>query len=129
MPSRIASPNASESEDEGDYEHILGYLDNADGTPSRLQSRSLRSSYADLQQLKITPITASGAKTRGRGKETSISPTDENGLHHRLGHRERRESLNDGVSVERIGAIDRDESFKEATEDINQENIHRKHED
>jgi len=128
MPSRVASPNASDSEDGGDYEHVLGYLpSDADGTPSHLQSRSLRSSYADLQQLKYTPISASGASTRG--EETSISPTDENGLHHRPGHRERRESLNDGVSVERIGAIDRDETFKEATEDINQENIHRKHED
>lgn len=127
MPSRVASPTASDSEDGGDYEHVLGYLDHADGTPSRFSSRSLRSSYADLQQLKFTPIAASGASTRG--EETSISPTDESGLHHRLGHRERRGSLNDGVSVERIRAIDRDEPFKEATEDINQENIHRKHED
>jgi len=128
IPSQVASPNASDSEDGGDYEHVLGYLpSDVDGTPSRLQSRSLRSSYADLQSLKFTPMTASGASARG--EETSISPTDGSGLHHRLGHRERRESLNDGVSVERIGEIDRDETFKEATEDINQENIHRKHED
>ena len=33
------------------------------------------------------------------------------------------------VSVERIGALDREETFKEATEDINQENSIRKHED
>jgi glycerol-3-phosphate O-acyltransferase/dihydroxyacetone phosphate acyltransferase len=44
------------------------------------------------------------------------SPT-EGGLH----RRERRASLSDRVTVERIGALDPQEPFKDCTEDINNE--------
>lgn len=122
------SPAASDDEDHGDYEYVLGYLpSDGDGTPSRLRSRSVRSSYADLQQLKITPVHATGAAVR---EEPGHSPDDNSGLHYRSAqHRDRRASLNDDVPVERIGAIDPEEPFKDATKDINQENVLRKHED
>lgn len=129
LPSGVTSPDASDGEDGGDYEHVFGLLpSDGDGSPARVRSRSLRSSYADLQQLKITPAITSGTKV-GNGVEHS--PTDDgDGLHWRHGtHRERKSSLNDRVSVKRLSAIERDESFKEATEEINEENTIRKHED
>lgn len=53
------------------------------------------------------------------------SPTELNGdgngdggLHHR---RERKMSLNDRVAVKRLSALDREEDFKECTDDINKE--------
>lgn len=127
--SRVATPDASESEDDGDYEHVLGYLpsEGGDASPSRLRSRSLRSSYADLQQLK--QMSSSGVIAASGREDDHASQIENSGLHMRHGHRERRLSLNDGVSVGRIGALDRDETFKEATEDINLENSIRKHED
>ena len=103
---------------------MLGYLPSeGDGTPARTRSRSLRSSYADLQQLKTTPIVVSGFRN---GEDES--PTEGNGLHHRNQHRQRRPSLNDGVAVERISEIDQDDSFKEATVTINKENTKKRRE-
>lgn len=124
MPSRVTSPNVSDSEDGGDYEHVLGFLP-SDAVETPL--RSLRGSYADLQQLKTAPSTTLGINSRSADGETS--PTDGFGIHHRHGHRERRESLTDGVPVERIGALNRVETFKEATEDLNKENTQRRHGD
>ena len=51
-----------------------------------------------------------------------VSPT-EGGLH----RRERRASLSDQVMVERIGALDPQEPFRECTEDINNEIRESKH--
>ncbi|THH06772.1 hypothetical protein EW145_g3859 [Phellinidium pouzarii] len=121
-PSRVGSPDMSDDdEDDGDYEHVLGYLpSDGDGTPSRLRSRSVRSSYADLQQLKTTPVVASGASARydvGLGGD----------LFRDSQHRERKGTLNDGVPVERIAVVDRDETFREATDEINEENDRIKH--
>ncbi|EJD05900.1 glycerol-3-phosphate O-acyltransferase [Fomitiporia mediterranea MF3/22] len=118
-PSQAPSPTSTDDEDEGDYEHLMGVLQsNGDGTPSRLRSRSLRSSYADLQQLKMTPATATGASVR---YDAGHSPTDSS-FHHGDQHRERKGSLTGDVPVERIGGINRDEPFKEATEVLNEEN-------
>ena len=39
----------------------------------------------------------------------------------RQGNRARKARLNDGVPVERIGALDRQETFPEATDELNQE--------
>lgn len=47
------------------------------------------------------------------------------GLHHR---RERKMSLNDRVAVKRLSALDREEAFKECTDDINKEIQASKHE-
>ncbi|KAH8117421.1 glycerol-3-phosphate O-acyltransferase [Phellopilus nigrolimitatus] len=127
QPSTVGSPNITDDEEDGgDYEHVLGFLpSDGDGTPSRRRSRSLRSSYADLQQLKTTPAIATGASARyGAG----LSPSDAFDHFRGSQHRERKGSLNDGVLVERLGAVDRDETFKEATDNINEENNQRKNE-
>ncbi|KAG8714739.1 Microtubule-associated protein, microtubule dynamics during spindle orientation [Ceratobasidium sp. 423] len=52
-PSAMPSPEASDDEDNGDYEHVLGYLPHLgvkDGTRSTGRSRS--TSYADLQSIR-----------------------------------------------------------------------------
>ncbi|CAE6505293.1 unnamed protein product [Rhizoctonia solani] len=52
-PSTVPSPEASDNEDNGDYEHVLGYLPHLgvkDGTRSTGRSRS--TSYADLQSIR-----------------------------------------------------------------------------
>ncbi|CAE6522135.1 unnamed protein product [Rhizoctonia solani] len=52
-PSAVPTPDASDNEDNGDYEHVLGYLPHLgvkDGTRSTGRSRS--TSYADLQSIR-----------------------------------------------------------------------------
>jgi glycerol-3-phosphate O-acyltransferase/dihydroxyacetone phosphate acyltransferase len=53
-----------------------------------------------------------------------LVPSDNSGVltHRKAGQRERKASLSDNVPVERIGRIDHDETFKEATKELNQEN-------
>ena len=65
----------------------------------------------------MTPATATGANVRF---DAPVSPV--NGIsHHGDQHRVRKSSLSGDVRVERIGVIDRGETFKEATEEINEE--------
>jgi glycerol-3-phosphate O-acyltransferase/dihydroxyacetone phosphate acyltransferase len=66
-PSAMPTPEASDNEDNGDYEHVLGYLPHlgvGDGTRSTGRSRS--TSYADLQSLR---------KVDGTPNFQSLSPT------------------------------------------------------
>jgi len=66
-PSAMPTPEASDNEDNGDYEHVLGYLPHlgvGDGTRSTGRSRS--TSYADLQSLR---------KVDGTQAFQSLSPT------------------------------------------------------
>ncbi|TFK54916.1 glycerol-3-phosphate O-acyltransferase [Heliocybe sulcata] len=119
--SRVGSPDGSDDEDGGDYDNVLGYLPSYDEVQtSRGRSRSHHSSYADLQKLRTTPL------TNGNGSQDSSlspgSPEDMDGLRFRTNiHRDRRDSLTDGVPVERIGELDRSEQFKDATNEINEE--------
>lgn len=63
----------------------------------------------------MTPAVATGANVRhGPGG----SPVDSYGDQHRM----RKGSLTGDVPVKRIGSLDRDEPFREATEEINEEN-------
>ncbi|KAH9063466.1 glycerol-3-phosphate O-acyltransferase [Lactarius vividus] len=112
--SRPTSPDASDGEDTGDYDTVLGVLRSDDGhvTPNRARSRSQHGSYADLQKLRMTEVQGQLPK----GPAEPGSPT-ESGLH----RRQRRASLSDRVTVERIGALDRQEPFNECTDDINSE--------
>ncbi|KAH9001300.1 glycerol-3-phosphate O-acyltransferase [Lactarius akahatsu] len=112
--SRPTSPDASDGEDTGDYDTVLGVLRSDDGhvTPNRARSRSHHGSYADLQKLRMTEVQGQLPK----GPAEPGSPT-ESGLH----RRQRRASLSDRVTVERIGALDRQEPFNECTDDINTE--------
>lgn len=65
--------------------------------------------------------------------EPALEPNpnlDSDGLHMRHPQRTRKASLSDGVSVERISALDREEPFEEATKEINDEiSVRRAHQD
>ena len=53
--SRASTPDISDEEEEGDYDNVIDYLGSYVGTNlshKRSRSKSLRGSYADLQQLK-----------------------------------------------------------------------------
>jgi len=61
--------------------------------------------------------------------ETQPSPLgDGEGVHLRHGHRERKASLSDGVAVDRLAAVDRQEEFKEVTDELNREIQEHRHE-
>jgi glycerol-3-phosphate O-acyltransferase/dihydroxyacetone phosphate acyltransferase len=54
--SRAATPDVSDDEEEGDYDNVIDYLGSYIGanlSMKRSRSKSLRGSYADLQQLKM----------------------------------------------------------------------------
>ncbi|KAH9966637.1 glycerol-3-phosphate O-acyltransferase [Russula dissimulans] len=117
--SRAASPDVSDDDDTGDHDNVFGILRSDDGhvTRNRAGSRSHHGSYADLQKLRMAP----GVQGQWQSPSSSMlvqpgSPA-EGGLH----RRERRASLSDRVTVERIGALDPREQFKNCTEDINEE--------
>jgi glycerol-3-phosphate O-acyltransferase / dihydroxyacetone phosphate acyltransferase len=50
------------------------------------------------------------------------------GIQFRHRHRERKASLSDGVAVDRIAAVDRQEEFREMTEELNREIQEHRHE-
>lgn len=104
--SRLNTPDYSDDEDTGDYEDIVGLL-NDEQHQTTHKSRSRQSSYADLQRLRLGPLTA--------------QKMNHEDLDSRLTHRTRRASLSDGVSVTRIAAVDRKEPFDAATQDLNAE--------
>ncbi|KZT68983.1 hypothetical protein DAEQUDRAFT_670412 [Daedalea quercina L-15889] len=118
--SRAPSPDASDDET-GDYDDVLGYLEGRSSQSSRT-GRSHQSSYANLQRLRDGSGTNDNdvkVVASVTGRETS----DADGLQMRQrgNSRTRTNSLSDMVSVERIGALDRDENFREATDDLNHE--------
>lgn len=121
-PSRPPSPDGSS--DEGDYDNLLGYLEKTALSP-RLRSRSLQSSYADLQKLR-RGSNASSTVTRVTGEDLRFTPSsahsaassDSDGLHFR---HTRKASLSDGVPVKRLSTVDREEHFEEVTIKINEE--------
>lgn len=121
---------------------MLGYLPGYEDThtPNRHRSRSHNGSYADLQKLRLTKsgLSSSTAPRPSDGHDhdhdhdldhdhdhdhlhvsfkssAPSSPTDS------LHRRPRKRSLSDGIPVERIGAVDRNDSFGHATEDLNRE--------
>ena len=110
--SRPTSPDASDDEDTGDYEHVLGVLrsDNGHVTANHARSRSQHGSYADLQKLRMTEVQGQSPERRAEPESPMGSP-----------RRQRRPSLSDLVTVERIGALDPREQFKDCTDDINTE--------
>ncbi|KAI6028371.1 glycerol-3-phosphate O-acyltransferase [Pisolithus orientalis] len=112
--SRPQTPDESEEEDHGDYDHVINYIP-AYEDASRGKLRNRQGSYADLQRLRMTsanqtntPVTASGAQT-----------SDSQSMHVRS--RKRKESLSDLVPVERIANVDRQEDFERVTKGLNKE--------
>ncbi|GJE95108.1 glycerol-3-phosphate O-acyltransferase [Phanerochaete sordida] len=129
--SRAPTPEHSDEEESGDYDHVLGFLE-AKGPAAgggRARSASARSSYADLQKLRRA--SNAGALPPGFPVMTSATEPGEGegadeGLHMRHPQRTRKASLSDGVPVGRISALDREEPFEEATRDLNDEISYRK---
>ncbi|KII88537.1 hypothetical protein PLICRDRAFT_110360 [Plicaturopsis crispa FD-325 SS-3] len=132
--STVPSPNESDNEDEGDLDNVIDFIHHEEQSGSPRTSRSRNSSYADLQRLRMTsPATkaaTTGTQLHVPGVSTTphrpTSPIEPSGLHIRSVHRDRRHSLDDGVQVERIAAVDPDTEFKEATDDINEEILRKK---
>jgi hypothetical protein len=108
--------------------------------PSNLRSRSGRNSYADLQQLRhsITGVHRSAPESEAMrlvGKQMQCGDEDRHSSPHsadsvdirynetsqRQSQRERRSSLSENISVERISQVDPQSTFEEATNDINNE--------
>jgi glycerol-3-phosphate O-acyltransferase / dihydroxyacetone phosphate acyltransferase len=152
--SRAATPDLSDEEEEGDYDNVIDYLGSYIGnnlSQKRSRSKSLRASYADLQQLKhkdATPGDQDGAvkpshsqaqyapvyQKRPTPHRSPSSPTthtsaaepsertgESPGFTHRNGPRERRSSLSDRVAVEKIGGLNPVNTFKHATEELNRD--------
>ncbi|PPR03776.1 hypothetical protein CVT24_007494 [Panaeolus cyanescens] len=114
-PSRIHTPEDSDVEDTGDYDNVVGVLGQGIEQSSLQKSRSRQSSYADLQRLRLNPLTS----TNTTGTQPAVS--DANTLAQRSSHRTRRQSLSDGVPVSRIAAADQKEPFPDVTDDLNSE--------
>jgi len=119
-PSRAASPSVSDDEETGDYDHVIRLLPpheeplNNNGNP-----RSRQSSYADLQRLRMGPLSqiqTSQIPPLDMSTADNSSPTQ---LHYRV--RSRRPSLSKDVAVTRIAAEDPNETFPEATKNLNEE--------
>jgi len=99
------TPDDSDEEDTGDYDHVIGLV------PGDTHTRSRNNSYANLQRLRMSSLAQSS------GVDAS-PPDDAESLHIR---RNRRQSLDDGISVHRLAAVDPSEHFSEATADLNNE--------
>ena len=125
--SRMPTPEGSEDEDAGDYDNVVGIVDEHH---SVAKTRSRNSSYADLQRLRMQALTpATKATTATEAVSTAIADNDDSNIANRHttgGHRARRPSLSDGVPVQRIAEVDRAEPFSEATQDLNEEISHSK---
>ena len=113
--SRVPTPEASDDEDSGDYDNVLGYLPVYE---NRIKSR--QSSFADLQKLRMSHSTNGTSDFHSIDGPLNLTQKGE-GLHHRQTQRNRKHSLSDGVSVVRLAALDKQEDFKDATDDINRE--------
>ncbi|KAH9484305.1 putative acyltransferase [Psilocybe cubensis] len=117
--SRINTPDDSDEEDTGDYDNVVGVLGTDDQHLAAVyKSRSRQSSFADLQRLRMAPMTAQKPTQRAGDEDPEAAS--------RLTHRTRRASLSDGVAVTRIAAVVRKEPFEEATQDLNAEISHSK---
>ncbi|EAU88568.2 glycerol-3-phosphate O-acyltransferase [Coprinopsis cinerea okayama7 len=106
--SRVATPDESEEEDNGDYDNVVGILHD-DGLA---RTRSRNSSYADLQRLRM-----SGMISAKSAEATSTAVPQPKAASHRT----RRPSLSNDVPVERLAQIPGEEPFPEVTKDLNKE--------
>ena len=109
--SRVGTPDYSDEEDTGDYDNVIGAIPmNEDSTCSQ-KSRSRQSSYADLQRLRMAPLTSHytmepSSQTNGK---SLLVPHDES-LRHRSGHKPREENSS-GSSLPRTATVNPDNTF------------------
>jgi glycerol-3-phosphate O-acyltransferase/dihydroxyacetone phosphate acyltransferase len=105
----------------GDLDEVVEFnpaYDDQPGSPRLGKPWSRQGSYADLQRLRMT--STEGELETVRFPRPSRSP-EIDGSHLRQGPRVRRHSLSDGVSVERIAAVNPRVNFEDVTYEINQE--------
>lgn len=100
--SRNGTPDVS-SDEEGDYDNVLGYLSMSAGTSAGLhtRSRSQQSSYANLQKLRKQPPNASAISLETNGFHADgdeATPSEHDGLHFRKS-RVRKEGPSNGSAV------------------------------
>ncbi|KAF4579049.1 hypothetical protein EYR36_000858 [Pleurotus pulmonarius] len=113
--SRYATPDDTDEEDSGDYDNVIGIVQE-----TQPKTRSRNSSYADLQRLRLSALNPASPTSTG-ASSSAVSPKESEGLHLRSCHRERRPSLTDRVPVQVIAAVDPKEQFTEATQGLNDE--------
>jgi glycerol-3-phosphate O-acyltransferase / dihydroxyacetone phosphate acyltransferase len=127
---QYGTPDHSDEDDAGDYEHVLGVL--TPGTASPHRSRS--GSYADLQKIRLSKPSARGkgagptlimpltTSTPGDspGAVKTASPENSPTSSPRTRHR-RGSTLEDSVPVDRLAGVPRRASFDEATQLLNRE--------
>lgn len=123
--SRAATPDVSDSGEEGDYDNVIAYLGSYTGLNSayRTRSRSLRGSYADLQSLKLKdPAVNDTGWKKGASRELdevrshpmeigSGANLQQHGQ--RTSPRVRKSSLSDSVPVEKPAVSIRPIIFKD----------------
>ncbi|KAG8908510.1 hypothetical protein FRB99_005870 [Tulasnella sp. 403] len=126
--------DASDDEDIGDYDDVVGYLPGYVTPSTRMRSRSLANSYADLQQLRKHseqnrrhPHPEDHHLIPKASLRSPLSGTFPNDVQSDrppvvFAKRERKGSLEGNVEVERLAKLDPDEPFNECTQDINREN-------
>ena len=114
-PSRMGTPSISDDEETGDYDDVIGLLSPLEEQAGVVgKGRSRQSSYADLQRLRMAPLSVQTRSVPANMQDTSNNtgpPTQSQ-------HRVRRPSLSDGVAVSRIAAEDPNEPFSEATQNL-----------
>ena len=126
--SRSGSPNETDDEEAPDYDNVLGYFPDQDhqlGSPRGYKSRSRNSSYADLQRLRMTngeSIAHVHSFIASSLAWVASSPNlTADGLQLRHGHRSRKQSLSDLVSVDRLAVSPPLQPFEDTTTLINKE--------
>ncbi|KAG2064628.1 glycerol-3-phosphate O-acyltransferase [Suillus decipiens] len=113
--SRPVTPDLSDDEDHGDYDHAVNYISAYEDASRHVRSR--QGSYADLQRLRMTTTTQPNVSSNSN----DLHPNDSQALHMRHGSRQRKHSLSDLIPVERIGSVDRRETFDDVTTSLNEE--------
>lgn len=115
-PSRAVTPTLSDDEETGDYDHVIRLVPPHEEQSSNSGNvRSRQSSYADLQRLRMAPLSQVQIPPLDVSMADNNSPTQL----HRI--RNRRPSLSKDVAVSRIAAGDPNEIFPEATQKLNEE--------
>jgi glycerol-3-phosphate O-acyltransferase/dihydroxyacetone phosphate acyltransferase len=92
--SRVGTPDYSDEEDTGDYDNVIVAIPMNEDPTSSQKSRSRQSSYADLQRLRMAPLTShySTEPSNPIDGKPLLAPHDDEGLRHRSGHKPRKEN-------------------------------------
>jgi len=109
--SRVGTPDYSDEEETGDYDNVIVAIPMNEDSTSSQKSRSRQSSYADLQRLRMAPLTShySMESSQADGKSLLVPHNDE-GLRHRSGHKPHEENSSGG-SLPRTATVNPDKNL------------------